>query len=249
MTISAKDFGVSFKGFLDQISAEAPAEEPVFRRRLMEHFGCDPKELPALSEKFHAYEHANVHMALEAEFSGGDCKVTTYGVMSPQPYLNPTISMLAAPAKAGFMGGEGPVEGPVEYANITLDDDRVIACVQSGLFLVKRSAGPLAVLMSGPAREFHPMAQVVVQVMAPSRGEAEGFLATLRNAMRKRNVFRGHVLSMAETRMGSVEIKFHRLPTVHRENIILPDGLLDASSARQSDSPSFQTRVLRPDDT
>ena len=111
--------------------------------------------------------------------------------------------------------------------NITLDDDRVVACVQSGLFLVKRGGEPLAVLMSGPAKEFHPMAQVSVQVMAPSRDVAETFLAGLRTAMRKRNVYRGHVLSLAETRMGSMEIKFHRLPDVPRENIILPQGLLE----------------------
>jgi hypothetical protein len=48
MAISPKDFGASFKGFLDQMSAAAPAEEPVFRRRLREHFDCEPNELPTL---------------------------------------------------------------------------------------------------------------------------------------------------------------------------------------------------------
>jgi cell division protease FtsH len=94
-------------------------------------------------------------------------------------------------------------------------------------YTVKRGDEPLAVLMSGPMKEFHPMAQVSIQVMAPSREVAEKFLAGLRTAMRKRNVYRGHVLSLAETRMGSMEIKFHRLPSVLRENIILPEGLLE----------------------
>jgi hypothetical protein len=227
MNISPNDFGASFKGFLDQMSAAAPAEEPIFRRRLREHFECDPNELPTLSEKFPPHDHANVHSALEAEFAGADCSVATFGVNNPHPYMSATLSMLAAPGKAGLMGDGGPDEGPVEYTNITLDDDRVIACVQSGLFLVKRGGEPLAVLMSGPAKEFHPMAQVGIQVMAASRDVAEKFLAGLRIAMRKRNVYRGHVLSLAETRMGAMEIKFHRLPGVPRENIILPKGLLE----------------------
>ena len=71
------------------------------------------------------------------------------------------------------------------------------------------------------------MAQVGVQVMAPTREAAEAFLAGLRTAMRKRNVYRGHVLSLADTRMGTMEVKFHRLPDVRRENIILPRGLLE----------------------
>ncbi len=224
MAISPTDFGASFKGFLDQMSAAAPAEEPIFRRRLRDHFGCEPNELPTLSEKFPTYDHANVHMALEAEFSGADCSVATFGVTNPHPYMSATLSMLAAPAKAGLMGGEGPVEGPVQYTNITLDDDRVVACVQSGLFLVKRGGEPLAVLMAGPAREFHPMAQVSIEVMALRRDAAEQFLAGVRTAMRKRNVYRGHVISLAETRMGTMEIKFHKLPSVRRENIILPAG-------------------------
>jgi len=139
-----------------------------------------------LSEKFPTHDHANLHSALDAEFSGADCSVATFGVINPHPFMSATLSMLVAPGKAGLMGGEAPAEGPVEYANITLDDDRVVACVQSGLFLVKRGGEPLAVLMSGPAKEFHPMAQVSIQVMAPDRDAAEKFLAGLRTAMRKR---------------------------------------------------------------
>ena len=191
MAFSPTDFGASFKGFLDQMSAAAPVEEPIFRRRLREHLECEPNELLALSENFPAHDHANVHAALEAEFSGAECSVTTFGVLNAHPYMSATLSMLAAPGKAGLMGDGVPTEGPVEYVNITLDDDRVVPCVQNGLFLVKRNGEPLAVLMAGPAKEFQPMAQVTIQVMALDRGVAEKFLAGVRTAMRKRNVYRG----------------------------------------------------------
>lgn len=227
MAISPNEFGASFKGFLEKMSAVAPAEEPVFRRRLREHFEEEPKQLPTLTEKFPTYDHANVHTALQAELSGADSSVVTLGVISPHAYMGITLSALVAPAKSGLMGGGEVSEGPVEYINITLDGDRVLCCVQSGLFLVKRSGEPLAILMSGPAKEFHPMAQVGLQVMARKRELAEKLLADVRTRMRKRNVYRGHVLSLAETRMGGMEIRFHRLPKVRRENIILPKGLLE----------------------
>ena len=51
MAISPTDFGASFKGFLDQMSAAAPAEEPVFRRRLRDHFECEPNELANLERE------------------------------------------------------------------------------------------------------------------------------------------------------------------------------------------------------
>jgi cell division protease FtsH len=201
MDISPKDFGASFKGFLDQMSAAAPAEEPIFRRRLREHFEREPNELPTLTEKFPTYDHANLHTAVESELSGTDCSVETFGVINPQPYMSATLSMLVAPAKSRLMGGGELSEGPVEYVNITLADDRVLPCVQNGLFIAKRGGEPLAILISGPAKDFHPMAQVGIQVMARSRDVAERFLASLRTAMRKRNVYRGHVLSLDETRM------------------------------------------------
>jgi hypothetical protein len=34
MSISPNDFGVSFKGFLEQMSAAAPAEDPVFHHEV-----------------------------------------------------------------------------------------------------------------------------------------------------------------------------------------------------------------------
>ena len=228
------------------MSAAAPAEEPIFRRRLRDHFECEPNELPTLSEKFPAHDHANLHRRIEAEFSGADCSVATYGVINPHPYMSATLSMLAAPAKSGLMGGGGPAEGPVEYTNITLDDDRVVACVQSGLFLVKRGGEPLAVLMSGPAKEFHPMAQVSIQVMAPGRDVAEKFLAGLRTAMRKRNVYRGHVLSLAQTRMGAMEIKFHRLPErCSARTSSCRRDCWNESSARRFGSPSYRRSSSR----
>jgi hypothetical protein len=119
MPISPQDFGASFKGFLDHMSAAAPLEEPIFRRRLRDHFEREPNELPTLSEKFPAYDHANLNSALEAEFADTDCSVATFGVINAHPYMSATLSMLAAPGKAGLMGGQGPAEGPVEYTNIT----------------------------------------------------------------------------------------------------------------------------------
>jgi ATP-dependent 26S proteasome regulatory subunit len=70
------------------------------------------------------------------------------------------------------------------------------------------------------------MARVAVEVMATSHDVAEGVLANLRTDMRKCNVYRGQVISLADTGMGQ-EIKFHKLPTINREDIILPEGILE----------------------
>jgi hypothetical protein len=227
VAIHPSDFGASFKGFLDQMSAAAPAEEPIFRKRLQEHFAQPPDQLATLAEKFALHEHANLQLALDTELARHTGPRQTFGVISPHPYMPVSLSILSAKAKAGLMGGESVSEGPVQYVNVSLDGDRVMPCVQSGLFLIKRGDEPLALLVTGPLREIHPMAQVGIEVMARSREVAERLLAELRTAMRQRNVYRGQILSLSENRMGSVEITFHQLPNVCRENIILPAGVLE----------------------
>ena len=227
MKILPKDFGVSFKAFLDQVSEATPAEEPIFRKRLREHFGQELDKLPILTEKFAPYDHANLHVAIESILTGADCSVQMLGMTIPHEYFGVTLSMLVASAKSGLWGGTSPSDGPVEYVNVALDNDRVLACVQSGLYLVNRGNEPLAILMRGPKAEFHPMAQVGIEVMARNREVSEGILAEIRTAMRKCNVYRGHVLSLDETRMGVMEVKFHQLPGIRREGIILPKGLLE----------------------
>ena len=63
--------------------------------------------------------------------------------------------------------------------------------------------------------------------MARSRQDAERFLRDLREGMRARNVYRGHVLSLSMENYQTVAVKFHRLPVVKADAIILPQGLLD----------------------
>jgi len=64
-------------------------------------------------------------------------------------------------------------------------------------------------------------------VLAADKGTAEGCLGTLRKAMQKRNVYRGQVVSLSLDERQNVKVNFHRLPSVAREDIILPAGLLE----------------------
>ncbi len=65
-TLSAKDFGASFKGFMEKVVAQAPTQTPHFVEVLSKHFETNPKELPILGESFTKPEHPNVHLAVES---------------------------------------------------------------------------------------------------------------------------------------------------------------------------------------
>jgi ATPase family associated with various cellular activities (AAA) len=225
--ISAGEFGAAFKGFLERTMAAAPADEPVFAARLRAHFGTDPAVLPIVAEQFEASEHPNLQAALDAWLRQPGRSAEAMGVTSEYKRFNGLgLGDVLASGRTGLIGGSGPAVGPVEYVNVALDGDRVMTCVQFGLLLVRDGGLPLAALVCGP-QERSMNQQVKVEVMAPDRDRARGFLAAIRAGMHERNVYRGHVVTLLMERYGPLRISFHALPEIAREDIVLADGVLE----------------------
>jgi hypothetical protein len=224
---SLGDFGASFKGFLDQMAAQAPAQEPIFLVRLRQHFAVDPATFPIVSEQFEASDHPNVQRALEAYVSERNYWTELAGITGDQAmaYTGISLAQLIMPARSGLWNGPTATEGPVQYVNITLDGDRVMACVQCGLYFIGAGERRLAVLVRGPS-EVGFTSKVHVEAMAPDRAQAEEFLAALRLLIRRHNVYRGRVLSLTVDRREETKVHFHPLPAIARDQIILPEGLL-----------------------
>ncbi len=225
---SIENFGASFKGFMDHMAAQAPAEDPVFLRVLREHFSAEPSAFPVVGEKFEGSDHPNLQRAIDSYLSSNGRSGRLLGITGDQAFAYGMIglSQLIMSAKSGLWGGASVAEGPVQYVNIGLEDDKVVACVQCGLYLITDGEHRLAMLVRGPS-EMGMNRKIHVETMAPDRARAERFLADLRVLMRKNNVYRGRVVSLSLNQHHDVEVNFHRLPEISREQIILPEGLLN----------------------
>jgi hypothetical protein len=145
------------------------------------------------------------------------------------------------------VGWRRPERGAGQYTNITLDDDRVLACIHSGLCFITAGAERLAVLVRGPRERGWGDQTIELQVMAADQARAAIFLAEIRTAVRQRSVYRGRVISVAAARTGpglDLIIKFHRLPAVDRQAIILPAAVLERIE-RQTIGFAQQSERLR----
>src|SRR5260370_9577238 len=110
-SFSITDFGASFKGFLDQVNANAPVMEPFFAKRLREHFGSDPTVLPTLVESFQTSDHANVQIALNALLADEGSSFELLGMLSEHPmYSGLNFAQLIADGRSGPVLQQGPVE-------------------------------------------------------------------------------------------------------------------------------------------
>jgi hypothetical protein len=227
--MSAREFGPAFKRFLEQATHAEPGSEPHFVALLRAHFGTDPTVLPILTEGFEPSEHPNVQVAMDGFVAARGRSAELVGVAHEMKRMTGVgLAELVMRGRGGLYGGHTGTAGPVEYVTVTLDEGRTLSCVQYGLALVSEGDRRVALLLRGPEdRGFQR--RMLVEVMTPTREEAEQVLAELRMRMREVSVYRGRVLSLSPSEgfSGALEVNFHRLPSITRDQVVLPEGMLD----------------------
>ncbi|MBV9325320.1 MAG: AAA family ATPase [Chloroflexi bacterium] len=221
--LTPSEFGRTYKAFMDAMLAAAVPRHNPLQDRLAAHLGVDVAQLPVLTEELDDFEHPNLQVALDACAADPGRRVELIG-------LGLDNRRFMALGLSDLLTGRTPLgEGPVDYVNFRLADDQPLACVQLGLYFVSEGDARLVVLVAGPVFG-GPRPRLRVEVAATSPDSARRFLEQLRQEMLRRNVYRGHVISLAPGQIGMGPqslVAFHTLPAVDRPDLVLPDGVLD----------------------
>lgn len=197
---------------------ETPVPEPALLARLREHFGGDPSQLPVVEQTFELYHRANLHLAVEQLLAEPGRSPRLFGVIVSEEYHNVTLPKLSRAKTAAEFE-----EGPVLYADVDLAADERLACVKRGLYLFRDGDAPLALLVN-TLSHYHSV--LSAEVMAPDRETAEKFLRRLTRQTRHGTAFRGRVLSVEQDCYHNVVVRYHTLPAVGPDALILPEALL-----------------------
>jgi hypothetical protein len=223
---SVEQFGSTFKRFMDVMLARAPVEAPLLHR-VREHLGADPTTLPVVVEEFDPFEQPNLQRSLDDYVGTGGRVAALVGVAAE----NKRFMSLGLSDLLGRGGPGRPLaEGPVDYVNYALADGARLSCVQFGLYLVRDGEARFVAFVSGPTDRMGPRVKLRLEVMCAVPEHGAAFLATVREGMRRLNVYRGHAVSLSPAQMGmgpQTLVVFHALPTVRREDVVLPEGLLE----------------------
>jgi hypothetical protein len=215
-------FARAFETFLHRFNEALPPSSSTLRRLVIDHLGEDPVGLPTLTERFHVTEHANLQLAMDALLAdaagwrllGLPGELRHYGEFS----------------LASILGGRfrGPTEPCApEFVNVPVDVDRTLRCLRLGLYLLAFDGAPL-VLMVGFSEDHGPRPGLMVEVVTADAERATRFVARLRQLMHEHSVFRAKVLSFSFTEWGEFGVRFHRLPSVARDEIVLPTDAIEA---------------------
>jgi hypothetical protein len=219
-----------------------------FRSKFKEHFGEDPTNLALVTQAFAKTSHADVYLAVEDYVKGAGRKAQMIGMQGGGivNFKTPALAeLIQAGTPASMFGLGGFKVGPVQFVNISLAEGRTLACVQTGLYLIE--GGPrLAVLIRSEDFMFSGNGAISVEVLAKERGDAENFLGAVRTAMGKRSIYRGKILSLepGDNPMAGVRVKFHSLPKITRDKIILPEGLLKRIERQSVDTTKYRDAML-----
>ena len=221
------EFATTYRRFMEAMVAEASSGPSPLLGRLQDHLGADPTHLAVVAEEFDSFEQPNVQVALTDYVAGEGRQAELVGVAAD----NKRFMALTLSDIVGRGGSRGRfAEGPVDYVNFQLADGETLSCVQSGLYLVSDGEVRLVVFVAGPPAQMGPQVKLRVEVMSPAPDGARDFLAELRGAMRRLNVYRGHVISLSPGQMGMGPqslIAFHSLTPPRREDVVLPRGVLE----------------------
>lgn len=218
------------------------------RDKIRHHFGVDPTDLPILTQEFASYNHVNVQLALDAYFAekkGWQEMLGWQGGISVFSFKNSTLSELVATRSiASFFGFSGAKIAPVRYMTFTLENGKVISCVEKALYFHKSDDEKLITVLRADEASFGlGDNKVILEVMAETKDKAEAFMEDIRSKLTIHNVYRGKILSL-DGKDGGNKINFQSLPDVPREKIILPNGLLQRIERQTIEVSKYSKAML-----
>ena len=225
--LSLEQVGELFHEFLAAVARPKPKDQDLARnlsKRLRDHLGTAPADRPVVKAAYPPYDLPNVHLALERWFAGDGRSYELVGMRGAQHHGELTLGDIleAADRYDRF------AIGAVDYAHLPISPDEELACVSCGFYLGADGDDRFAVLLRGPADEYGRN-KVEIEVLAQDKEFADRLLAEIDRLVREHNIFQGQVLSFegSEFGHGLGPFRFHRRPGLTREDIVLPEGLLE----------------------
>lgn len=189
---------------------------------LGQYFGRSALELPIVAKGFASIDLPNLHVAIEAVCQENNGTLDVLGYLKSMAMFSNSLRDLLVEG-----GHDDATVGPVQYREVDIGGGKTLSCVEDGIFLVALKQGKLAALV----RQDQMHRSLQLEVVAESHELATSFMTLVRDAIQRKNVYRGKVLSLEGDPTqgggcGNTVIRFHELPEVRRDQIILPEETL-----------------------
>jgi len=189
------------------------------------HFAGIPQDqLVASSRLFPGHMRADVQAAVDKLFSTSPIRF--FGIHEEYRYETLTIATLTR------NGRNAPAIAPAQYHDVDIGESTPVKCLHNGMWLCRTDDLRYAVVLSSH-REYNREAGTRIEIAAPAGAMAAEFVqrcfSELESAVNAARSYRGKILSLdggADYRGHSRGVTVHKLPSVRREDVILPEATL-----------------------
>lgn len=190
-------------------------------RMITEHIGCPISQIPNVTLRWEAWEHANLQFGIDAYLAQYSPDATWFGIGGSGRAHSDLVDMLTMALQHGAFE-----LGAVDYTTVAVSPDRGIDAVQFGLVRTTSPDGtPVVVAIRGPVEHMPP--ECTLQVLAADRDTATATRERIETLMREQDVFRGQILTFGFSEYrGNQLVAFQPRPTLSADEVILPDGVL-----------------------
>jgi DNA polymerase III delta prime subunit len=212
--------------------------------RVTGHLGCQLTEVVLVSERFPSWEHVNVQRGVDAYLAAHAAGAQWFGPPGGghRPHED-ILSLLSMPAHASMLraGPPGPARamvrrgaasgdaavGAASYGTAAVGPEENTEVVTLGLVAAAAPAGAPVVIGIRDESRFGPPV-CTLEVLAADQEAATTTRDAIERLMRAHDVFRGQVLSFAQSEHhGNELVTFLPRPAVTARDVVLPDGMLE----------------------
>ena len=192
--------------------------------RITAHIGRPLAEIPNVALDLPSWEHVNLHMGVSAYVAQYSAEARWFGVGGANRSHQDLMDLLSGAEQHGMYQ-----DGAVDYTALAAGPDRTVDAVQLGFVATSAPDGSPVVLGVRGGLERYGMPNCELRVLAAGRETATAVRDEVERLVREHDVFRGAVLSFdVNEHHGNQLVSFVPRPEMRREDVVLPDGVLDA---------------------
>ena len=206
-------------------SEEIPGDQFKFAWVALDwHFaGIPQNQLVTRSRQFPGHMRADVQVAIDKLFAS---PLHFFGIH--EEYRYETLAFAAL----WKQGRNAPTIAPPQYHDVDIGEAQPVKCLHNGLWLCRAGELRYAVLIS-THREYEREAAIRIEMAVPAGAAGDALVqssfAEMEAAVHAARSYRGKILSLeggSDYRGRSRGVMVHRLPTVGRDEVILPEQTL-----------------------
>ena len=128
-------------------------------------------------------------------------------------------------------GNKAIAIAPLQYEDVEIGNDKKVACLKNGLWFFIEEGVKCALLLTQHGRFYHEDKSIYLEFAVPtgSAGQqlVDGYFQKIEDAVNQAITYRNKILSLEADPLysgRSSDIKVHKLLTVNRKDIILPES-------------------------